>query len=281
MTRSRPVRRPSTFRKMAASMWRHPRDPTIYGAVDVDATAMLALLERERKAAPELRPTVSHLVTAALARSIAAHPEVNAKVRFGGQLVERDEVVITMQVAAEGGRDLGVVRLRQADQLPLRAISAAVREQAEKVRTKDASHEMAKGRSMLSRTPWWLMRGVLGVADLLTNELELDLPAQGLLRDSFGSAMVTNVGVFGVDTAFAPFTPVARCPILVLVTQVRPRPWVVEDRVEPRPVLRLCATFDHRVIDGAHAGKLSATMRRWLEDEPEELCSVAPKGEAR
>ena len=109
------------------------------------------------------------------------------------------------------------------------------------------------------------------MTDVLTNELHIHVPSQGLLRDTFGSAMVTNVGVFGVDTAFAPFTPIARCPIIVLVTEVKQRPWVVEDRVEPRPVLRLCATFDHRIIDGAHAGHLGAEVRAILESAPESL----------
>jgi pyruvate dehydrogenase E2 component (dihydrolipoamide acetyltransferase) len=89
-------------------------------------------------------------------------------------------------------------------------------------------------------------------------------------RDPFGSAMVTSVGMLGIDTGFAPFTPIARCPIIATVTRVRPRPWVVGERVEPRPVLRLCGTFDHRVIDGFHAGLVSGEIERLL-GEPEQL----------
>ena len=44
--------------------------------------------------------------------------------------------------------------------------------------------------------------------------------------------------------------------------------------VEVRPVLRLCATFDHRIIDGAHAGKLAAEIRELLSN-PEKLCEPA------
>ena len=76
-------------------------------------------------------------------------------------------------------------------------------------------------------------------------------------RDPFGSAIVTSVGMFGIDAAYAPFVPLARCPMLILVPEVRPRPWAVGDRVEVRPVLRLCATFDHRIIDGAAAGRFA------------------------
>jgi pyruvate/2-oxoglutarate dehydrogenase complex dihydrolipoamide acyltransferase (E2) component len=45
---------------------------------------------------------------------------------------------------------------------------------------------------------------------------------------------------------------------------------VVDDRIEPRPVLRLCAAFDHRVIDGFSAGKLSSEVEHLLSN-PSEL----------
>ena len=126
----------------------------------------------------------------------------------------------------------------------------------------DENYEQSRG--MLRRLPWWLTRAVLDASDYLVNELHLDLSSQGMPLDPFGSAMVTNVGMFGIDTAFAPFLPIARCPMLVLVPQIRDRPWVVDGRVESRPVLRLCATFDHRIIDGFQAGKLSSTVAELL-----------------
>jgi pyruvate dehydrogenase E2 component (dihydrolipoamide acetyltransferase) len=48
--------------------------------------------------------------------------------------------------------------------------------------------------------------------------------------------------------------------MLIRVPEVRPRPWAVGEAVEVRPVLRLCATFDHRIIDGAAAGRFAARL---------------------
>jgi pyruvate dehydrogenase E2 component (dihydrolipoamide acetyltransferase) len=80
-------------------------------------------------------------------------------------------------------------------------------------------------------------------------------------RDPFGTAVITNVGMFGIDTAFAPFVPLGRSPMLLLVTEVKRRPVVAESgAIEARPTLRLCATFDHRVIDGYQAGKLAKVI---------------------
>ena len=268
MTRLSPASKTSTFRRMAAAMWRRPRDPTIYGSLDIDATAAIAFLERQRRETG-VKVTMSHLVAGAVARMIARHPEVNAKVRFWGRIEERDDVVLTLQVASDDGRDLSAARIEGAHRLSITDIAEAVRAQARSIRVgKDENFD--KTRSLVSRLPWWLVRPALDLGDLITNELELDLPSQGLMRDPFGSAMVTNVGMFGIDTAFAPFTPIARCPILVLVPEVRRRPWAEGDAVVVRPVLRLCATFDHRIVDGAQAGALSRTIRALLES-PEGL----------
>jgi pyruvate dehydrogenase E2 component (dihydrolipoamide acetyltransferase) len=93
---------------------------------------------------------------------------------------------------------------------------------------------------------------------VLVNELHVELP--GMPGDPFGSAIITSVGMFGIDSAFAPFVPLARCPMLILVPEVRPRPWAVGESAVVRPVLRLCATFDHRIIDGAAAGRFAARL---------------------
>jgi pyruvate/2-oxoglutarate dehydrogenase complex dihydrolipoamide acyltransferase (E2) component len=43
----------------------------------------------------------------------------------------------------------------------------------------------------------------------------------------------------------------------VLLTRVRQRPWVGDDgALSVRPTLKLCATFDHRVVDGIQAARI-------------------------
>jgi len=29
--------------------------------------------------------------------------------------------------------------------------------------------------------------------------------------------------------------------------------------------MRVCATFDHRILDGAHAASMAKTLRAWME----------------
>jgi pyruvate/2-oxoglutarate dehydrogenase complex dihydrolipoamide acyltransferase (E2) component len=253
-----PVEDASSFRRMAAAMWHRPSDPSIHGSMDVDATAALAFLA-EHQQRTGVRLTITHLVARAVALALRDQPEINGKVRFWGRLEQRATIDVFVTVATEGQRDLSGARIDRADVKSLVEVATEIAERAGKIRRgADASYQ--KSRSRLDRMPWWLARSATWLSDVLVNELQLDLPAQGMPCDPFGSAIVTSVGMFGIDTAFAPFVPLARCPMLILVPEVRPRPWAAGDRVEVRPVLRLCATFDHRIIDGAAAGRFAARL---------------------
>ena len=68
-----------------------------------------------------------------------------------------------------------------------------------------------------------------------------------------GTITITNVGSFGMESG----TPVINAPeaaILALGAVVK-RPWVVGDQVVARDVMTIALTFDHRILDGAYAGR--------------------------
>lgn len=79
-----------------------------------------------------------------------------------------------------------------------------------------------------------------------------------------GTITITNVGVFGTDTGTPILNP-GEAAILAFGA-VRRRPWVVEDRVEPRWVTQLALSVDHRVVDGDLAAAVLADVARVLED---------------
>jgi pyruvate/2-oxoglutarate dehydrogenase complex dihydrolipoamide acyltransferase (E2) component len=263
-TTFQPMPDASSFRRTAAAMWNAPNDPSIHGSMDIDATALLAFIEAHRGATGE-KLSVTHLVCHAVAQAFKEHPELNAKVRFGGRLERRETVDLFVSVATGGGKDLSGAKVENADALDLSAWVGAVSGKAKAIREgKDPAFE--KSRGLFKALPFFVLRPLLKLVDALTNELHLHLPGQGMPRDPFGTAVVTNVGMFGIDTAFAPFVPLGRCPMLLLVTEVRDRPWVEDGKLVVRPVLRLCATFDHRIIDGFAAGKLAKAIRERLEN---------------
>jgi len=257
-----PEDNPSTFRRIAAAMWNRPSDPTIHGFVDIDVSHTLNFIDAFRRDTG-LSLTVTHVVSRAVARAFARYPALNAKVRFSGRLENRSSVDLVVSVATEGGGDLSAARIERADELSLEDIvRATVRAVDDTRRGSDGDYE--RSRSLIRKLPWWLVRPALRLSDFVGNELQVHLPALGMPRDPFGTAVITNVGMFGIDTAFAPLVPLGRSPMLLLVTEIKRRPWAVEDRVESRPVLRLCASFDHRVIDGYQAGLLATEITDYV-----------------
>lgn len=74
---------------------------------------------------------------------------------------------------------------------------------------------------------------------------------------------VTNVGTFGSESG----TPIINVPEVAILAlgAVRPRPVVVDGRVEARPAVTLSLSFDHRVLDGAEVGRAMTDLAGILE----------------
>jgi pyruvate dehydrogenase E2 component (dihydrolipoamide acetyltransferase) len=109
--------------------------------------------------------------------------------------------------------------------------------------------------------------------DTIMREL-LDLTGRvrgGTLRSSElsdSTITVTNLGDLGVEEAFAVIYP----PQVAIVAfgRVMSRPWVADDRIEPRTVLTATISADHRAVDGRRAGQFLAAIDRRLQI-PEQL----------
>lgn len=78
-----------------------------------------------------------------------------------------------------------------------------------------------------------------------------------------GTFTITNLGMFGVDH----FTPIINQPesAILGVCRVVERPVVQNGKIEIRPMMNLCLSFDHRLVDGAVAAQFMARMRQLLE----------------
>lgn len=74
---------------------------------------------------------------------------------------------------------------------------------------------------------------------------------------------VTNVGSFGAESG----TPIINFPesSILAVGVIEPRALVVDGQVEARPAVTLSLTFDHRVLDGAEAGRALKALGDLLE----------------
>jgi pyruvate/2-oxoglutarate dehydrogenase complex dihydrolipoamide acyltransferase (E2) component len=252
----------TTWRKLATATWRTPHDPQIYGDIDVDATGALAYLDAVR-AASGVRVTLTHLVGRGVAHTFGRHPDLNVRLRRG-RFVPRDSVDVFF-VAAIAGGDLSGVKVRDADTKDVVAIARELEARVARLRAGDDAGLGATKR-LFDVLPARALAPAFRLATWLTMDRDLDLGRVGLPHAAFGSAMVTSVGMFGIQHAYAPLSPYYRIGFLALVSEVVERPVVVEGQVVARPVLNVAATLDHRYLDGAQAGRLARTLSAYLED---------------
>jgi pyruvate dehydrogenase E2 component (dihydrolipoamide acetyltransferase) len=252
-----------TWRKVALSTWRRGDDPSIYGSVDLDATAMQDYVRRAREHSG-VHVTLTHLVGKAVAVALAKNPDCNGVVSFG-RLKVRDTVDVFFQVAFDGGKNLAGAKVVAADQLSVVQIAQKLTRGTERIR-KRGDTELQRTTGMMKYVPAPMLGAVLRATEFAAYDLGLNLSRVGVPFDAFGSVMVTNVGVFGIERGFAPLMPLSRTPALLCIGQIRDGVVPVDGRPAVRPVISIGATFDHRVIDGYHAGKLSRIVREVLVD---------------
>ena len=74
---------------------------------------------------------------------------------------------------------------------------------------------------------------------------------------------LTNLGMFGIDT-FTPIINLPECAILG-VGRIKTQPVWAGDHVEPREMVWLSLTFDHRLVDGGPAARFLQRVAQLVE----------------
>lgn len=278
MAKIRVIDKLSTWRKVALSAWSTPRDPTAYGTLDLDcqdALAYLATLKEKTGTSISL----THLTGKAIAMAIAERPEVNA-FASRGRLVSRESIDIFFQVAffddqndtekpaaktKTGESNLAGAKVMHADEKSLEEIAKDLKERATAIRKKSDA-ETARASEAIASLPSWLVGLATTTGAYFSYDWNMDLRSFGIPHDAFGSAMVTNIGTFGITAGHAPLLHLSRVPIVLTLGAVRDAPSVHDGQLCIRKRVTIGVAFDHRVMDGYHAGMLARTFTRVFSD---------------
>jgi 2-oxoglutarate dehydrogenase E2 component (dihydrolipoamide succinyltransferase) len=202
----------------------------VTSAIEVDMSRVVALrkkLKPEYEAAHGVNVTYLAFVARAAVETLKEYPWVNGEIR-GDQIVTRGYVNIGFAVELADGKGLIVPVLKNAETLNLLGIAKGVVDIAQRARDKK----------------------------LLPDEV------QG------GTFTITNPGGYGTFHG----TPVISQPQAAILGTyaVVKRPWVVQDEMGQdvigiRPIMTLTLTYDHRLVDGALAGRFLRDLREKLE----------------
>ncbi len=202
----------------------------VTSAIEVDMSRVVALrkkLKPEYERAHGVNVTYLAFIARAAVETLKEYPWINGELR-GESIVTRSSINLGFAVELTDGKGLIVPVLKNAETLNLLGVAKGVADIAERARSKK----------------------------LLPDEV------QG------GTFTITNPGGYGTFHG----TPVISQPqagILGTYAVVK-RPWVIQDEmgqdvIAIRPIMNLTLTYDHRLVDGALAGRFLRDIRERLE----------------
>jgi len=112
-------------------------------------------------------------------------------------------------------------------------------------------------------------KGLLQVASEMNERVQKARDRSISLEEMQGGTFsVTNIGGIGGEYA----TPIVNYPesAILAIGEIKKKPRVVEDdgeeRIEPRHVLTLSLSFDHRIIDGAIGAQFTNEIKKYLKN---------------
>lgn len=262
----------TTWRKLSTAIYSAPRDGRTHGGMDIDITKSLEFIQKHKEKG--VRITVTHLVAAALGKALGYDiPEMNSYVRRG-KLLPREDVVVMLAINMGGGGEMGSIRIRNAHNKSVFDIADEVQARVDKTR----SGKMNKSGNMkktLAGIPWPIRSWLFNLIRFITGTLGIDIKSLGIGHDTFGSILLTNIGSHGLTRGTAALFPGSNLAAVIILGKAEDKPVVRDGEIVIRTMLPLNGTFDHRISDGYHGGRLAAAAIKYLEN-PELLAKRNP-----
>ena len=222
----------NAMRKGIAEHMRRSLDTSAHvtSAIEVDMSKVVDIRERLKKdfeSSYGVKLTYLAFVARAAVETLREYPWINGEIR-GDKIVTRNYVNLGFAVELADGKGLIVPVVKNTEGLNLLGMARSIVDIAAKARDKKLMPDDVQG----------------------------------------GTFTITNPGGYGTFHG----TPVISQPqagILGTYAVVK-RPWVVSDElgqdvIAIRPIMNLTLTYDHRLVDGALAGRFLRDLRKRLE----------------
>ena len=208
--------------------------PHVHTVFKVDMTRIVKLREREKNKYEQrngVKLTYMPFITRAAVQALRKHPIVNASMQ-GESILYNKNINIGIAVALEWGLIVPVIK--QAEEKSFLGIARAVVDLAERARSKKLAPD-----------------DVAGGTFTLTNS--------GIFGEQFGMPIIAQpqsaiLGIGGLNKE------------AVVLTDKDG-----QDTIAIRSIQRFTLGFDHRIIDGADAGKFMSEFKAYLENWSEDI----------
>lgn len=247
----------TTFRRIAPHLWKNAKDPSTYGEVDIDLSAV-ELLQKK------IPIHLLAILFKAIAEAYKGVPQVNSEIRHW-KVCPKKTFAISLMVPHEQD-DLCFATLSEVDQKNMSQIDADLRKKLQHIRSHDGVLEYKKLFSILKWIPRFILPLLTPVLEHLMSRDYFKIPF--IPRKPFGSIIVSNVGTLGFQRALLPLVPLTRATVMISLGLVEKRALVVENSVQIRSCVTIGFNLDHRIMDGFHAQRFLTAFKKVFE-QPE------------
>jgi len=222
----------SAMRRGIADHMRKSLDTSAHvtSAIEVDMSRVVAIrakLKKEYESAYGVNPTYLAFIARATVETLRDYPYVNGEIR-SDKIVTKSFVNLGFAVELADGKGLIVPVVRNAETLNLLGMAKGIADIAKRARDKQLTPDDVSG----------------------------------------GSFTITNPGGYGTFHG----TPVISQPQAAILGTyaIVKRPWVITDdngadAIAIRSIMNLTLTYDHRLVDGALAGRFLRDLRERLQ----------------
>lgn len=255
----------SSFRRIAIGSWRAPRHPAVYSLLDLPVDNVIPFLKENQSEGGPV-PSMTHFVAKVMAHVLKTFPDLNRIVRCG-TLAQRSDIDLFFPVTmrSKTGFDLSGICIRNVDGKSLGQLAREVHQKSWQLR-RGNDVEIRRVQKLLCSLPVRMSRLVISVMDFWGYTLNLNPKMVGAPKDRFGSAIISSLGGFGLESTLLQLFPFSRTPICIGIGKVTDKVVPSGDEIIVAPYLTLGITIDHRIIDGRHAGEALRMVRRIFQD---------------
>jgi hypothetical protein len=224
---------------------------TIHGLVEFDITQAREKIRQYRVQKGEAL-SFSTFFLACLGKAIDQDNQMHAYRTWRNQVIIYDDVDVNLlfEVEVDGKKTIRPHILRGVNHKSLRELQ-------EEIRSFQENHESSQESKFIKwfvRLPGWIRRSFLWV--LFRNPQ--------LIKDYYGTVLVTSVGLFGSGGGWG--IPVPNHSLQLTVGGMGEKPGVFDHRIEVREFLSVTISFDHDVIDGAPAARFTQRLKKLIEN---------------
>ncbi len=236
----------------------------------VDLTAINEYLAKKNADSPDFKYTFFHVISAAIAKTIALRPRMN---RFyaGHRFYERRDIIVSFTAKKKfldnSEEALAILKIdREGDVPPIEQMHDKIKKFVTGVRHEGKTDGSTDIMDILVKFPRPILKFIIKVLKFL--EYHGKYPA-AIMRDDpyYSSVYISNLGSIKMNATYHHLTNWGTNSLFVVISEKKLMPFCKEDgTVEVHEGLELGITIDERIADGVYFANSLKILRKLLQN---------------